>query len=277
MLAEKPSQIVVDNLETRERTSLALVDLEDMKRSRMKVNDLYLEQESVRRLALSEKLAPVLENLLGETPVLCNSLYMAKGSEQRHHVDAIYMTPRSDDHLIAAWIALEDAHPDAGQLVYYPGSHQLPQWTFSNGTRHFVEDEMDAWRAHMASLVHEAGMPRMQFSAKKGDVFVWHSNLLHGGGKIEDPTLTRKSLVFHYFSLPDAVALNIDRVSMNGAFWMKRPHLPLHEDVLRKLPFSENAYLARYEDVAAAVEAGAFDSGRDHYERFGKHEGRLPV
>ncbi|MNT94099.1 hypothetical protein D3C72_2357160 [compost metagenome] len=64
---------------------------------------------------------------------------------------------------------------------------------------------------------------------------------------------------------------------MNGAFWMKRPHLPLHEDVLRKLPFSENAYLARYEDVAAAVEAGAFDSGRDHYERFGKHEGRLPV
>jgi SAM-dependent methyltransferase len=38
--------------------------------------------------------------------------------------------------------------------------------------------------------------------------------------------------------------------------------------------FDEALYLAAHPDVRAAVDAGSFSSGRDHYERFGKSEGR---
>ena len=35
---------------------------------------------------------------------------------------------------------------------------------------------------------------------KKGDVLIWHANLMHGGNKHVDKSKTRKSMVFHYFS-----------------------------------------------------------------------------
>ncbi len=37
------------------------------------------------------------------------------------------------------------------------------------------------------------------FLAKKGDLFIWHANLLHGGELRTDDS-TRKSLVAHYFT-----------------------------------------------------------------------------
>ena len=40
--------------------------------------------------------------------------------------------------------------------------------------------------------------------------------------------------------------------------------------------FDEAGYLAAYPDVAAAVQAGALASGREHFERFGRNEGRNP-
>ena len=39
--------------------------------------------------------------------------------------------------------------------------------------------------------------------------------------------------------------------------------------------FSESEYLTLYPDVAAAVKAGTFKSGYEHYEKHGKSEGRL--
>jgi len=40
--------------------------------------------------------------------------------------------------------------------------------------------------------------------------------------------------------------------------------------------FNESEYLANYPDVAAAVKAGAFKSGYEHYQKHGKFEGRQP-
>lgn len=41
--------------------------------------------------------------------------------------------------------------------------------------------------------------------------------------------------------------------------------------------FNENLYLTNYPDVRAAVNAGIFGSGREHFERFGLREGRVLV
>jgi ectoine hydroxylase-related dioxygenase (phytanoyl-CoA dioxygenase family) len=233
---QRPLNVVVDMLDTGERTVLGLLSGNEIENRRMKINDLYLDMEVVRGLALSERLNPVLISLLGHTPVLCNSLYLEKGSAQPPHVDALYMTPRSDDQLIASWVALEDSHPDAGQLEYFPGSHRIPQMIFSNGTRHFKPQEMPTWDAYMAEQVEKAGLKKELFSAKKGDVLIWHSSLFHGGGKINNPDLTRKSLVFHYYSKGDCDAMGCATLPMHGAHWMNRAPQPLPGNVMRQLP-----------------------------------------
>jgi ectoine hydroxylase len=39
-----------------------------------------------------------------------------------------------------------------------------------------------------------------EFLPRKGDVLIWHANLLHGGRAIAAPGATRRSLVAHYFA-----------------------------------------------------------------------------
>ncbi|WP_448188524.1 hypothetical protein [Azospirillum sp. sgz301742] len=47
-------------------------------------------------------------------------------------------------------------------------------------------------------------------------------------------------------------------------------------DLAHRLPFSEAAYLERHPDVGAAVAAGEFASGYDHFIKHGYAEGRMP-
>jgi ectoine hydroxylase-related dioxygenase (phytanoyl-CoA dioxygenase family) len=41
------------------------------------------------------------------------------------------------------------------------------------------------------------GIPKAPFAARKGDVLVWHADLVHGGNPVSRAT-TRKSIVTHY-------------------------------------------------------------------------------
>lgn len=217
-------RIVVDDLMTGQRVRMADVSEESRRLHRFKVNDLFLEFDEIRRLALNAKLTPVLTDLLGHVPVLCNSLSFEQGSGQPDHVDALYMTPRSEGHLIAIWVALEDCHPDAGPLRYYPGSHRIPQYRFSTGNAHFVDDEMPAWQSYMTDQVEKLGLRAELFPAQRGDVFIWSAHLLHGGSPIRDTARTRRSVVFHYYSEMDCRAVGCNLVPCAGGYWMYRPH-----------------------------------------------------
>ncbi len=273
---ERPLDVVIDNLHNGERTVLGLMSPAQIRHDRMKVNDLYLNTREVRDLALAEPLVPVLRALLDHIPALCNSLYLERSSAQSPHVDALYMTPRTPGHLIAAWIAAEDAADGSGQLEYFPGSHRIPMMTFSDGRHHFIQSEMAAWERYIEAAVAAAGLRKLSFAARKGDVLFWHANLLHGGGAITNPNLTRKSYVFHYFSEEDARQAPDPLLPQAGAYWIDRPPQALPMDVALRLPFSETSYLKRHPDVAAAVKSGGIASGALHYERYGRAEGRLP-
>jgi hypothetical protein len=52
----------------------------------------------------------------------------------------------------------------------------------------------------MASKLAESGLAPQTFLGKAGDVLIWHEELAHGGTPILDMSLTRKSLVTHYWS-----------------------------------------------------------------------------
>jgi hypothetical protein len=104
----------------------------------------------------------------------------------------------------------------------------------------------------------------------------WHAHLYHGGGKIRDRSLTRRSCVFHYFSESDARASGCALVPQAGAFWIDRPPQDISRELAARLPFEETEYLRRYRDVAEAVKSGRFENGRAHYEMYGRSEGRFP-
>lgn len=275
LVRERPQEIVVDSLRTGQRTFW--VHAANRETLHFKFNDLHLASGEVRDLALDPGLTAVLADLLGEPAVLCNSFNLEKGSSQPKHIDSLHLTPRTPHALITAWIAFEDVHPDSGPLVCYPGSHRIPLYTFNDGTHHASRDEIVDWFDYIDVQLRLRGLRGRKFLAKKGDVFIWHSDLVHGGSPIADPSRTRSSLVCHYFCETDCIARGMDIVPMHGGYWLRRMRMPVivnPEAFGPGFPFPEEAYLARYPDVREAVEANLFPSGESHYRIFGFAEGR---
>ena len=172
---EGRARVTVDDMDIDRRMRLRDVSADAQASHRFKVNDLYLEQASVHRLALNDRLVPLLLQLLGERPAVCNSLSLEYGSEQEDHVDSLFMTPRTPAHLVAVWVALEDCAPESGLLRYWPGSHRIEPYVFSNGERHFIPEELGAWQNWMRAQVQQHGLRSELFGAHKGDVFIWNN------------------------------------------------------------------------------------------------------
>ncbi|MBF9237883.1 phytanoyl-CoA dioxygenase family protein [Hymenobacter sp. BT683] len=150
-------------------------------------------------------LRALVAGLLGHETTLFQSINFLTGSEQHTHSDSIHMSTFPLGGMAAAWVALEDITPGNGPLHYYPGSHKLPYYLnadYANeGSTWLTGDkEYTAYEAYIARRIAEAGIEKQVFLARKGDVFVWHANLMHGGEPHLDKAQTRKSMVFHYFS-----------------------------------------------------------------------------
>ena len=224
-----PSNVVVDDLITGRRCSMNSLSKAEQTHP-FKVNDLYLDYAEVRHLSLDKQLVEALSKLLPDAPVLCNTLSLDYGTQQSLHVDSLYMTPLTQGHLIATWIALEDCHPDAGPLAYLPGSHKIPPYHFSDGSFHEIVEEKPQWQAYMQQKVQEYGLKEERFLPKKGDVFIWHANFMHGGSEIANPQLTRKSLVSHYFTKADCLLLGSKLHTVGQAYWMDRPPLKIPDE-----------------------------------------------
>jgi Phytanoyl-CoA dioxygenase (PhyH) len=145
--------------------------------------------------------------LLGAEALPFQTIMGHKGSEQRAHSDAIHMTTYPLGYLAAAWIALEDIGEDCGPLVYYPGSHRLP-YVFSHDVGISADDfrevgylaYMQRYEPRIAELIAEHGLEPRTFTARKGDVLLWHANILHGGSPRARAGSSRRALVCHYFA-----------------------------------------------------------------------------
>jgi ectoine hydroxylase-related dioxygenase (phytanoyl-CoA dioxygenase family) len=225
MYRRRPRWLVVDHTVTGRRALLADLPRRERMGRQLKLNDLYLECPQVRAVGLDPRVRAILGALLDEPAVLCNSLNFERGSQQGEHIDSLFMTPRTPNKLAAIWVALEDAHPEAGQLFYYPGSQAIPLYTFSDGSHHANAPEMPAWVSYIGQEMTARGLQRRTFPAKKGDLFIWSANLVHGGSPIGDLARTRKSLVCHYYAHSDCVALGFDCVPAGGdGFWLRRAH-----------------------------------------------------
>ena len=71
----------------------------------------------------------------------------------------------------------------------------------NEGTRFLIgKKDYTEYEKMLESKIIEHDIKKVTFSAKKGDLLIWHANLLHGGSKINEVNLTRKSMVAHYYA-----------------------------------------------------------------------------
>jgi ectoine hydroxylase-related dioxygenase (phytanoyl-CoA dioxygenase family) len=150
------------------------------------------------------------------------------GSQQRFHFDTFYMPPLVPNKMLASWIALEDCGLAAGPLRYYPGSHKIAPYHFSDGRLNARLEEMPDFDDYIDKQLADTGLQSTQFAARAGDVFIWHAQLYHGGSLIDDMSLTRKSLVTHYFRAQDADPSAVEDAG-NGRYWLRRDPQPVGE------------------------------------------------
>lgn len=195
-----------------------------------KVADLYLVSDELRKHFLGRKLVEVLAACVEGAPLIINSLNFTQGSSQRAHFDTWYMPPPVEDAMVVASLALEDYREDNGPVFYYPGSHKLPKYRFSTGHIRAVEAEMPACDAYVFPAVEKAGLEKKVLLCKAGDLFIWHSQLLHGGSPIQTPGATRRSIVVHYWRNGDIETTDeypwlrgLSKPAYSG-FYLDRPH-----------------------------------------------------
>lgn len=164
------------------------------------------KSEKLKQVGKDGQLVELLSALIGSEVELFQSINFLMGSEQRTHSDSIHMTTYPLGGLLGVWVALEDTDLDNGPLHYYPGSHKLPYYLnsdYDNEGNYFMIGDKDytQYEKMLADKIKEHKIEKKIFTAKKGDVLIWHANLMHGGEPHLNKDRTRKSMVFHYFNM----------------------------------------------------------------------------
>ena len=169
-----------------------------------RLQDGWIDHGSIRALALEPMVLDLLRHLYGREPFAFQTLNFAVGSEQHFHSDAVHFHSYPHGFMCGVWIALQDVQPESGPLIYFPGSHRLPYLSArSLGLdRDVVMEEQYPQRFFEPSwqqAVNEHAFEKQQFLPKRGDLLIWHANLLHGGEPVQDKSSRRWSQVNHYF------------------------------------------------------------------------------
>ena len=255
-----------------------------------KLNDAHLSDRVVARLSTHRRVIDAISDLLSATPLVCNSLIFERGSQQPAHFDTFYMPSKTPNMMCASWIAFDPVTGDNGPLFYYPKSHLLPPFLFSNGQIGWIDSESADATAHIDRVIADHGLEKVYFYPDPGDVLIWHAQLLHGGGAIADDSQTRMSLVTHYWTTLDFPNEgDWMPTPETGGLRLRRDHQAAHrmaarraaESTVRSLQtpaehlvdipagFDPERYLLKYPDV---LEAGI--DPYSHYHQYGRREGR---
>lgn len=178
--------------------------------TKSRVMNLFRQSTAAKKIVTDEKLLQILSFILGKPVVPFQTINFIYGSQQRTHSDSIHMTTHPLGYLVAIWIALENIEPGCGLLHYYPGSHKLPyvmgeDFKNSNSSLMVGDDFYGNYEKKICEIISSRNLQKETFLAKKGDLFIWHANLLHGGEPRTHPSATRKSLVAHYFCDGDVI------------------------------------------------------------------------
>jgi hypothetical protein len=167
--------------------------------SERRIQDAWRSSADVRALALSTYVQDILAGLYGRKPLPFQTLNFPFGSEQAVHSDTIHFNSDPPGFMCGVWVALEDIDMDNGPLVYYPGSHRLPELTMKDVGAESRYADYPQYERFVADEIERRGLEPAYGTIRKGQALIWSANLLHGGLPQRDPARTRHSQVTHFF------------------------------------------------------------------------------
>ncbi|MEZ5988040.1 MAG: phytanoyl-CoA dioxygenase family protein [Planctomycetota bacterium] len=172
----------------------------DMRDRPHKVLDVHGYSAGARRILAAPRTIDFLTKLMDRPPMGFQSLCFMRGTEQAMHQDTAFVALGSPMELVGSWVALEDVRPGSGELQYFEGSHRIPEYLFDDRARAQAHGtgNPDAFYAHVQQESSGRGCPLTRFLPKRGDVLLWHADLVHGGSPVELQGSSRRSLVTHY-------------------------------------------------------------------------------
>jgi len=125
----------------------------------------------------NQEIRPVLEQLLGEKPVLLlahhNSIMTKlpqKSSVTSWHQDIRYWH-YENDNLLSVWLSLGDEYLENGLLEFIPGSHKM----------NFTPEQFDERSSFIDDLAQNQDIisKRVHYDLRKGDIILFHAKTLH--------------------------------------------------------------------------------------------------
>jgi ectoine hydroxylase-related dioxygenase (phytanoyl-CoA dioxygenase family) len=164
-----------------------------------RVMDAWRINENVKALALAPRVLGILEQLYGREPLPFQTLNFRVGTQQPAHSDTIHFNTKPPGYMCGVWVAMEDIDMDNGPLVYYPGTHKLPEVTMQDVGVEPDPSNYTDYELYIRKLIEDRGLEPEYGTIKKGQALIWSANILHGGALQRDKSRTRKSQVTHYF------------------------------------------------------------------------------
>ncbi|CAN5833527.1 hypothetical protein BH10CHL1_BH10CHL1_14350 [soil metagenome] len=178
-----------------------------------KIDRPFWKQADFQAFILDQRLVEMLSTLLGASPLLATDQIFMKpprfGSAKPYHQDNFYFQCQPADHVITAWIALDDVDAENGCLRYIDGSHKgpiLPHEPLPGQPYNLVPPpELVDLRKESLALV------------RKGGVVFHHSQTLHTSHRNESDRW-RRGYATHWVT-DDVVSSNgtLDRAYYKAA------------------------------------------------------------
>ncbi len=144
-----------------------------------KIDNVFTVDERFQPFVLDQRLRSVVEKLIGQRPLLFKDQLFMKpprfGTAKPYHQDNAYFRMNPADHVITAWIALDDVDESNGCLRYIDGSHLGPILP------HVMVPGEPHNQAPPAELI-DLSKQSLAVVGKGGVVF-HHSKMLHTSGR----------------------------------------------------------------------------------------------
>ncbi|WP_372191235.1 phytanoyl-CoA dioxygenase family protein [Xanthomonas axonopodis pv. desmodiigangetici] len=202
-----------------------------------RLTNMHLVSNRARAAIAKPVVMKALDAFFGDRAFVATSLFFEQSSEQALHRDTPFFHTRPHNIFAGIWFALEDVHAEAGPLQYYPGGHLIEIESIQATCTDQLGEAFNHYIGRVAEEVHKRGIKPEIALIKKGDCFIWHPELPHGGTPILSAGMTRKSMVFHCAP---------ERETMYGIeeFFGVRPFAP--KDI-RKVPMTRGRLMLQLE------------------------------
>lgn len=207
--------------------------------------DAWRVNRDVKGLACLDEVLRLLLLLYGRDAFPFQTLNFSRGTEQEVHSDTIHFNSLPDHFMAAVWIALEDIDANNGPLVYFPGSHKLPLYTYADmglagsekaGSHDYYASRYEPF---MREIVKRYRLDPVEVHVKRGQAVIWAANLLHGGSPVRQRGRSRHSQVTHYYFEDCIYYTPMWSDPALGRLYYRQPY-----DVLRGKP-AQSAYCGK--------------------------------